>query len=135
MANSLYAKARQRFLEGAINWGSDTIRALLVDTSAYTVNLATHEFVSDVAGGARVAGPITLTGKASTDGAADAADVTFPTVTGASIEAVILYKDTGTEATSPLIAYIDIASGLPVTPNSGDINVVWDNGTNKIFRL
>lgn len=135
MANSLYAKARQRFLEGAINWGTDTIQALLIDTGAYTVDLATHEFLSDVAAGARIAGPMTLTSKTSTDGAADAADVTFATVTGASIEAVILYKDTGTEATSPLIAYIDIASGLPVTPNSGDINVVWDNGTNKIFRL
>ncbi|USV40908.1 hypothetical protein [Xanthomonas phage BUDD] len=135
MANSLYAKARQRFLEGAINWNTDTIRALLVDSGTYTVNLATHEFVTSIPAGARVAGPITLTAKTTTDGAADAADAVFPTVSGASIEAVVLYKDTGTEATSPLIAYIDIASGLPVTPNSGDINVVWDNGSNKIFRL
>ena len=33
----------------------------------------------------------------------------------------MIYKDTGSEATSPLIAYIDTATGLPITPNGGDI--------------
>ena len=47
----------------------------------------------------------------------------------------MIYRDTGTEATSPLIAYIDTATGLPITPNGGDIIVVWDDGANKIFRL
>ena len=32
-------------------------------------------------------------------------------------------------------AYIDTATGLPITPNGGDIIVTWDNGINKIFRL
>jgi hypothetical protein len=49
--------------------------------------------------------------------------VTFTAVTGDVSEAVILYKDTGVAATSPLIAYIDTATGLPVTPNGGDITV------------
>ena len=62
-------------------------------------------------------------------------DVTFTSVTGASIEAIVLYKDTGTDATSPLIAFIDTATGLPITPNGGDIIVTWDNGANKIFKL
>ena len=61
--------------------------------------------------------------------------MTFTDVTGASIEAIIIYSDTGTEATSPLIAYIDTATGLPITPNGGDIIVTWDNGANKIFKL
>ena len=47
----------------------------------------------------------------------------------------MIYVDTGTEATSPLIAYIDTATGLPITPNGGDIIVTWDNGTNKIFKV
>ena len=47
----------------------------------------------------------------------------------------MLYRDTGVEATSALIAYIDTATGLPITPNGGDIIVNWDNGANKIFRL
>lgn len=61
--------------------------------------------------------------------------MTFTSVSGASIEAIIIYKDTGTESTSPLIAFIDTATGLPITPNGGDIIVTWDNGTNKIFKV
>ena len=56
-------------------------------------------------------------------------------MTGDPSEALVIYKDTGTESTSPLIMYIDTATGLPVTPNGGDITVTWDNGTNKIFKV
>lgn len=135
MANALYDKGRQRFLEGQFNWSTDTIKVLMVDTAAYTANLSTHEFLSDVSNSARITSAVTLTGKTTTGGAADASDVTFSAVSGPSIEALIIYKDTGTEATSPLIAYIDTATGLPITPNGGDIIVTWDNGTNKIFKL
>lgn len=108
---------------------------LLVDTGAYTPQTTTHEYLSDISSSARIAGPVTLTSKSTAGGAADAADVTFTSVTGASIEAIVIYKDTSSEATSPLIAYIDTATGLPITPNGGDIIVTWDNGTNKIFKL
>ena len=134
MANTLYDKARQRFLQGEINWLTDTIKVLMIDKDAQAF-IATHEFLSDIATSARITTPVTLTGKATTGGAADSADVTFSAVSGPSIEALILYKDTGTEATSPLLAWIDTATGLPITPNGGDIIVTWDNGTNKIFRL
>ncbi|MGL4230965.1 MAG: hypothetical protein ACRCWJ_06320 [Casimicrobium sp.] len=135
MANTLYDKGRQRFLEAQINWLTDTIKVILVDTSAYTGNFTTHEYLSDISASARIAGPITLTSKTTTGGAADAADVTFTSVSGASIEAIVIYKDTGTEGTSPLIAYIDTATGLPITPNGGDIIVTWDNGPNRIYKL
>lgn len=135
MANALYDKGRERFLTAAIDWSSDTIKVALVDTGAYTVSLTTHEYYSDVAGGAIIAGPNTLGSKTTTGGSADAGDVTFSSVSGVSIEAIIIYKDTGSSATSPLIAYIDTATGLPITPNGGDIILQWDNGTNKIFRL
>ena len=135
MANTLYDKGRQRFLEAQINWLTDTIKTLLVDTGAYVPNFSTHEFIADVPVSARVTTAVTLTGKATAGGAADAADVTFTSVSGPTIEAIIIYVDTGTEGTSPLIAYIDTATGLPITPNGGDIIVTWDNGPNKIFKL
>lgn len=135
MANALFDKARERFLEGSFVWTTDNIKAVLVDTGSYTPNLSAHEFLSDVGSGARISTSGNFTGKAATGGAADANDVTFTSVTGASIEAIILYKDTGVEGTSPLIAYIDTATGLPITPNGGDIIVTWDNGPNKIFKL
>lgn len=135
MANTLFDKARQRFLEAQINWTSDTIKCILVDSGAWTPLPATHEFLADISPSARIAGPVTLTGKATTGGAADAADCTFNTVSGNSIELIIIYKDTGTEASSPLIAIIDTATGLPITPNGGDIIITWDNGVNKIFKV
>lgn len=135
MANTLYDFARQRFLEAQLNWLTDTIKVILVDTGAYTPQTAVHQYLADIPISARIAGPVTLTSKTTTGGAADAADVTFTSVTGPSIEAIIIYMDTGTEATSPLIAFIDTATGLPITPNGGDIIVTWDNGTNKIFKV
>ena len=135
MANTLYDFARQRFLEAQLNWMTDTIKVILVDTGAYTPQTAVHQYLADIPISARIAGPVTLTSKTTTGGAADGADVTFTSVTGASIEAIIIYSDSGTESTSPLIAYIDTATGLPITPNGGDIIVTWDNGTNKIFKV
>ena len=135
MANTLYAFARQRFLEAQLNWMTDTIKVILVDTGAYTPQTAVHQYLADIPISARIAGPVTLTSKTTTGGAADGADVTFTSVTGASIESIIIYSDSGTESTSPLIAYIDTATGLPITPNGGDIIVTWDNGTNKIFKV
>ena len=135
MANALYDKARERFLTGQFNWTTDSIKAVLVDTGAYTVSLTSHEFLSDISSSARVSTSGAFTGKTTTGGAADANDITFSSVSGPSIEAIVIYADTGTEATSPLIAFIDTATGLPITPNGGDIIVTWDNGANKIFKL
>ena len=135
MANALYDKARERFLTGQFNWSTDSIKSVLVDTGAYTVSLTSHEFLSDISSSARVSNSGAFTGKTTTGGAADANDITFSSVSGPSIEAIVIYADTGTEATSPLIAFIDTATGLPITPNGGDIIVTWDNGANKIFKL
>jgi hypothetical protein len=134
MANALYGKGRDKFLNGSINWTSDTIKAILVDNADYTVAIDTHEWLSDVTVAGRVA-TASLAGKSSALGVADANDTVFSSVTGDSVESIVLYKDTGVEGTSALIAYIDSATGLPVTPNGGDITVQWDNGANKIFKL
>ena len=133
--NALYEGARRRMLQGQLNVLTDTLKVYLVDAEYYTVDTAGHEFLSSVPAPARIAGPITLSNKAvTTAGAFDADDVTFSSVSGASGEAIILYKDSGDEATSPLILYLGAATGLPITPNGGDISAVWDNGTNRIFR-
>lgn len=137
MANGLFDKGREKFLSGSISWSSDTIKECLV--RGYAVNLATHEFLSDVTGGGGgtiVATSGALASKTVTAGVADAADVTHSAVaSGAAIPYIIIYKDTGSAATSPLVAYIDTATNLPVTPNGGDITITWDNGANKIFKL
>jgi hypothetical protein len=134
MANALYDKAREAFLKGQINWLTDTIKVILVDAADYAVDLAAHDYLNDVPAAARVA-TATLASKTATNGVADAADVTFSSVSGDSCEALILYKDTGTESTSPLIAYLDTGLNLPVTPNGTNIIVQWSDVDSKIFKL
>lgn len=133
MANALYGLGREAFLAGDIDWAVDDIKCVLVDTGTYTVQIDTHDFHDDLSG--IIATSANLGTKTVTLGTADAADVTFTAVSGATVEAVVIYKDTGNTATSPLIAYIDTATGLPVTPNGGDITITWDAGSDKIFTL
>lgn len=135
MANALYDTGRNAFLLGDIDWVADTIKAVLVDAADYTVNLATHQFLSDIPAPARVATSAAFTGKTAAAGVADADDIVFGAVTGDQAEALVIYRDSGSAATSQLIAYIDTATGLPVLPNSGDINVVWSSSSSRIFKL
>jgi hypothetical protein len=126
MANAFFALGREKFLTGAIDFATDNIKIVLVDEGTDTPVPATDEFLSDIAVGARIATSGNLGTKTTTGGTADAADVTFSSVTGASVESFVVYKDTGTASTSPLIAYFDTATGLPVTPNGGDITITFD---------
>jgi hypothetical protein len=141
VANVLYTNGREGFLTGEINWPTPTIKVSLV--RGYTFS-ASHKFVSDATGaGATLVATATLGTKTSTGGTADAADSTFSAVaSGAAITAIIIYQASAVTggadvaATAQrLIAYIDTATGLPVTPNGGDLNLVYDNGSNKIFTL
>lgn len=104
-------------------------------SGGFAVDLTKDDNLDDIPSGARVATSGNLASKTVTNGVADAADVTWSAVSGDPSELVVIYKDTGVESTSRLIAYIDTATGLPVTPNGGDITVAWDNGANKIFML
>ena len=134
MANQLYSKAKEDFLSGALDLTSVAIKAVLVDTDDYTFSAA-HEDLADIPAGARVATSGNLATKTVTGGVFDADDLTFSNVTGDQSEALVIYYDSGVEATSRLIAYIDTATGLPITPNGGDIDLTFDSGANKIFAL
>lgn len=131
MANALYPSFKESLLSGDIDLTSVDVKVILVDSADYSYSSA-HNFLDDVAGGAIVATSGNLASKTVTGGAFDAADVVFSNVSGDQSEALILYVDTGSSATSNLIAYIDTATGLAITPNGADITVVW--GTN-IFAL
>ena len=140
MANQLYTKAKQALLGGELNLSSNVVTIALVDTDVYTFS-ASHEFRSSVPNTAVVA-TANLTSKTITNGVFDAGDVTFPFVTGANCEAIILYHNTGDaendnarQADSRLVVYIDTATGLPILPNGGDINVKFSDGASKIFAI
>lgn len=55
MATSLYDKARERFATAGINWLTDTVKAVLVDTGTYSFSNS-HEFLSDIPAGSRAQG-------------------------------------------------------------------------------
>ena len=132
MANTLFPKGKQKILSAAINFPTDTIKAILV-TDGYTYSTA-HEFLSDL--GTTVGTAQTLASKTVADGVFDADDITFATLApGSNLKAVVLYKDTGVAGTSSLIDYIDTVIGLPMATNGGDVQIQWDNGAYKIFSL
>src|SRR5436190_788807 len=102
MANQMYGKGRQAWLEGSIAWLSDTFKFVLVNSASYTLVINTDQFLSDIPSGARVATSGSLASKTSTLGVANAAGLTISAVSGSQVSYAVLYKDTGTASTSPL---------------------------------
>lgn len=124
MANRVYTKCKQAFLSSSINFSSDTIKAALV-SSSYSPNTATDQFWSTVSANA-ITTPVALTSKSVTDGVFNADPTTFPSVASGTATYVVIYKDTGTSSTSPLILLIDSATNLPITATGGDLVVNWN---------
>lgn len=135
MANALYNSGKFGLMTKQVDLVNDDIRAILIDNADYTVDLAAHDFLDDIPVAARVKTAALANKSVLAAGVFDADDVDLGNTAGDQSESIVLYLHTGTESTSRLIAYIDTATGLPVTPNSGPIIIQWDNGANKIFAL
>lgn len=126
MANTVFAPAKPAILgqDTGYDFAADALKITLADSAVYTPNTTTHDFFNDVTGGGTATA--TLGSKTVTGGAFDSADPTFAAVgTGSPQEYIILWSDTaGASSTDPLIALYDtFTSGMPVTPNGGDILV------------
>lgn len=137
MASQKYPKASKKFLDGDIDLLVDTIKVVPVDRTVDEPTITTtDEFLANITtyAGATAA---TLGTKSTTDGVFDAADLApaFALLSQSgskTIGALVVYKDTGNAATSPLILWIEVT---PLTPNGGDVNITWDSGANKIFAI
>ena len=144
MANAWYDGGLNEFAKGNVVWlasGGSTIEAIMVD-SGYTFSAA-HTTLSDVPstarhtndGGSAVA--LTLIDAAS-GGVLDANDISFTGLTSApAYVAIIVYKRISSgDANTRLLLYIDTGtSGLPTSAGATQVNIVWDNGSNKIARI
>jgi hypothetical protein len=133
MANALYPKWKEQLLQFTTNnnLSAGTVKVALV-TAGYTY-ASTDQFYSSVTASA-VGTPQTIGTKTYTNGTFSGANVTFTAVTGSQVTKLVIYVDTGTAATSPLVAYLDTSvTGLPVTPNGGDISITWN--ASGIFTL
>lgn len=130
MANALYPKWKEAIALGTANsalsgTGSTGLWVALIDTGTYTYSAA-HEFYSSLSGVVGTDQEITTV--TATGGLIDGDNVTFPAVAGATAEALVFYrKNAGANTTWRLVAFEDTGvTGLPVTPNSGDINITWN---------
>lgn len=125
MANALYNTFKEGLLDKLFDLNSDTIKASLTDSADYTYSAAHDEYSGasrDVPAVAIVAESAALTSPVITSGVFDTADFSWTAVSGDVSEAIILWDDTTTN--DRLIAFYDTGmTGMPVTPNSGNINV------------
>jgi hypothetical protein len=141
MANSFY----NSFLNGILGahatrvvLSTDTIKMALRDSSGGASAAATHDFWNDISAGL-VGTAYTLAAKTVGTVAAGVFDNTtdpapaFTAVSGATVEELVFFKDTGTSTTSDLICWFDTATGLPLTPNGGDVNVTFN--ASGIFKI
>lgn len=151
MANALTDMARAMFARGEIDWVNGTFKAVLLDTfgvSFATVNQTGVGVPANLAlipqtyrdNGASSFAGMPLVTSVLDNGACDADDVTFTAVqtistSGSALEAVVIYMVGVSEALSPVIAWLDTATGLPIVPNGGDIICTFDQGSNRLFRL
>ena len=139
MANAIYPLYKQALLtNGSTNISldqNDTTNGpfvALVDAGTYTYSTA-HDFYNDLSGivgtDQRIATPTV------TSGTFDGDNITYTAVSGATVEALVIYrKNSGANTTWRLVAYIDTSvTNLPVTPNGGDITVTWN--ASGIFAL
>ena len=133
MANAIYPLYKQALLDASANvdLNDGTVKVALIDSATYPYT-STDEFYSSVSG--VVGTPQTINNTTVTNGLFDGDNVTFTAGTGNSVEGLLIYIDTGSAATSRLVAWIDTGvTGLPVTPNGGDITISWN--ASGIFQL
>lgn len=138
MANKIYPKWKEALLQASADSdlagsGTTGVYVALVDTGTYTYS-DSHQYYSDLSG--IVGTPVEIGAtKSYTSGVFDGADATFSAVSGNTAEALVLYrKNAGANTTWRLVAYLDTSvTGLPVTPNGGDITVAWN--ASGIFGL
>lgn len=131
MTSTLYNSAKTALLNGGIDLLSDTLKVALVSAS-YVPDVDTHQYYDDVtdeiSGTGYTAGGKTLTGKTITQDDAndcarfDAADPTW-SVSTFTTRAAVIYIDTGTPATSPLLAYVDFSQDYSQTGE--DFTIEW----------
>lgn len=147
MANAWYLKGLKHFAKGEILWlaaGGSTIRCCFVK-AAYTENLSTHEWFSDLGanvvgnsdGATRASCPAMTLIDAADEGILDAQDTSFTGITAGpgQLDNIVIFKDSGADGTSPLLVFVDTATGLPFTGSGATKVIVWPDTAGKIAKL
>lgn len=112
-----------------IDFNTDNIDASLLDqTDAGTITSSIVDY--DEVDTATVVATADVTVSGITGGVVTVSAVTFSSVSGDAADYLTVWKNSGTPATSPLaITWDSATTGLPVTPNGGDITATWGSST------
>lgn len=127
----VYGNFAKSLANKEIDLDSDTLKVMLC-TSSYTPAQNTHQYKSDItnevsgtgytAGGATL-GSVTVAQSSGTF-TLDAADTSWSSSTITARYAVIYDSTPSTDATRPLIAYVDF--GADVVSTSGTFSITWN---------
>jgi hypothetical protein len=106
--------------------GSNAPYAALITTSSGYTYSAAHQFYSSLSN--IVGTPQPITTPTVVNGLFDGDDVTFTAVSGTVVGAIVIYRqNAGANTTWRLVLFEDTSvTGLPVTPNGGNIVVTWN---------
>jgi len=144
--NQLFPKYRQAVLSSSTgDWLTTSIKAaaltqVMPDTE---INLATHEFVSDLpqANLLPVRSAALSNKSISIYGVAGSNSIEFTSLVSGSnkVRAIVLYEDLGADSVSKLIAYMDVGTGMPFTAVGGVTTIApdtpWGGGFTGFFRV
>lgn len=109
MSNRKYDSGREDFANGG-DWDTQNYKALLVDTTLAFNNA--HRTIADISSSV-VSRSANLSSKTLTDGKCACDDAVFTTPTSGHTVNVVIARDSGTDATSPLIAFFDTGTNFP----------------------
>ena len=134
MASKLYGQFLSQALNKEIDWDTDTIKVALLSNS-YTPDQDAHNYLDDVVsyevtGTGYTAGGATLANKSNSYNSGtnvitlDADDVTWSSSTITARYAVIYDASPATNATKPLIGYVDFGSDQ--SSSNGNFTITWD---------
>jgi len=133
VADLVYNNFKELLLLADTNFSSATLKLMLL-TSSYTPDQDAHDFIDDaspneVSGTGYTAGGMTLAGQTvsqdntDNEGVFDANDVQWTTAT-ITARYAILYRDSGTPGTSPIIALWDF--GTDKSSSGGTFQITWN---------
>lgn len=137
MSNFVYPKTKEAILNGNINFSGNQFKLLLINSSNYTPNQTTDQFVSDIPSNAKVYTTSAISNLTNNSGTVDADDVSITLPSNYAFEAIVLFQQGTSDANSRLIMYIDTAEGLPFvnTLEQTSMSIVWSNTSTKILSI
>lgn len=137
MANFIYQKTKQAFLNGGINLSSKQLKVLLINSSEYIPNQNLDEYVSDIPASAIIGRSQAISSVDTNNGILSADNITIESYSGSAFDAVVMYESGTLDSNSRLISYIDTSSGLPFLGlNSVEsVTIFWSEDSTKILSI